>query len=113
MRILVVENDRKVLSFIRQGLEEEKHTMETAADSDTTLDLILGSDPHDLIVLDVMLPKHDSFGVLKAARQAGMHAPIIMLTARNSIADKITKLDLGTDDYLTKPFAFEELLAQM
>src|SRR6185369_7152951 len=89
MRILVVEDDRKVASFIRQGLEEEGHTVEAAADGDAALDLLLGADPYDLIVLDVMLPKRDSF------------------------ADKVTGLDLGADDYLAKPFAFDELLARV
>src|SRR6058998_216989 len=102
MRILVVEDDRKVLSFIRQGLGEEGHTVETAADGDAALELLLASDPYDLIVLDVMLPKRDGFAVLKAARQAGVHSPVIMLTARDSVADKVTGLDLGADDYLAR-----------
>src|SRR5207302_6218197 len=113
MRILVVEDDRKVLGFIRQGLEEEGHTVETAADGDGALDLLLATDPYDLIVLDVMLPKRDGFAVLKAARQAGVHSPVIMLTARDSVADKVAGLDLGADDYLAKPFAFDELLARV
>src|SRR5213593_655840 len=113
MRILVVEDDRKVLSFIRQGLGEEGHTVETAADGDAALELLLASDPYDLIVLDVMLPKRDGFAVLKAARKGGVRAPVLMLTARDSVADKVTGLDLGADDYLVKPFAFEELLARV
>jgi DNA-binding response OmpR family regulator len=113
MRILVVEDDRKVSSFIRQGLEEEGHTVEAASDGDVALELLLGGDPYDLIVLDVLLPKRDGFGVLKAARQAGVHSPVIMLTARDTVADKVTGLDLGADDYLAKPFAFEELLARV
>jgi two-component system, OmpR family, copper resistance phosphate regulon response regulator CusR len=113
MRILVVEDDRKVASFIRQGLEEEGHTVEAAADGDAALDLLLGADPYDLIVLDVMLPKRDGFAVLKAARQSGVLSPVIMLTARDSVADKVTGLDLGADDYLAKPFAFDELLARV
>ena len=113
MRILVVEDDRKVASFIRQGLEEEGHTVEAAADGDGALELLLAGNPYDLIVLDVMLPKRDGFAVLKAARQAGVRAPVIMLTARDSVADKVTGLDLGADDYLAKPFAFDELLARV
>jgi DNA-binding response OmpR family regulator len=113
MRILVVEDDRKVASFIRQGLEEEGHTVDAAADGDAALDLLLGADPYDLIVLDVMLPKRDGFAVLKAARQSGVLSPVIMLTARDSVADKVTGLDLGADDYLAKPFAFDELLARV
>jgi len=113
MRILVVEDDRKVASFIRQGLVEEGHTVETAADGDGALKLLVEGEPYDLIVLDVMLPGRDGFAVLKGARQAGVHAPVIMLTARDSVADKVTGLDLGADDYLAKPFAFEELLARV
>ncbi len=113
MRVLVVEDDRKVSSFIRQGLEEEGHTVDVAADGDAALDLLLAEDSYDLIVLDVMLPKRDGFAVLKAARQAGVRAPVIMLTARDTVADKVTGLDLGADDYLAKPFAFEELLARV
>src|SRR5258708_34870425 len=113
MRILVVEDDRKVASFIRQGLEEEGHTVEAAADGDAALDLLLGADPYDLIVLDVMLPKRDGFAVLKAARQSGVLSPVIMLTARDSVADKVTGLALGADDYLAKPFALDELLARV
>jgi heavy metal response regulator len=113
MRILVVEDDRKVASFIRQGLVEEGHTVETAADGDSALKLLVEGEPYDLIVLDVMLPGRDGFAVLKSARQAGVHAPVIMLTARDSVADKVTGLDLGADDYLAKPFAFEELLARV
>src|SRR5439155_6263841 len=113
MRILVVEDDRKVASFIRQGLVEEGHTVETAADGDSALKLLVEGEPYDLIVLDVMLPGRDGFAVLKSARQAGVHAPVIMLTARDNVADKVTGLDLGADDYLAKPFAFEELLARV
>jgi len=113
MRILVVEDDRKVASFIRQGLVEEGHTVETAADGDGALELLVEGEPYDLIVLDVMLPGRDGFAVLTGARQAGVHAPVIMLTARDSVADKVTGLDLGADDYLAKPFAFEELLARV
>src|SRR5262249_14135818 len=113
MRILVVEDDRKVSSFIRQGLEEEGHTVESAADGDAALDLILAGDPYDLIVLDVMLPKPDGFAGLKAARQAGVTARVIMLTGGDTVADKVAGLALGADDYLAKPFAFDELLARV
>src|SRR5437879_6264257 len=111
MRILVVEDDRKVSNFIRQGLEEEGHTVETAGDGAGALELLLEGEPYDLIVLDVMLPGRDGFAVLRAARKGGVHAPVLMLTARDSVADKVTGLDLGADDYLVKPFAFEEFLA--
>jgi DNA-binding response OmpR family regulator len=113
MRILVVEDERKVASFIRQGLEEEGHAVELAGDGAEALDLVLGGPAYDLIVLDLMLPKRDGFGVLRALRERGVATPVLVLTARDSVGDKVTGFDLGADDYLTKPFAFEELLARV
>ena len=113
MRILVVEDERKVASFIRQGLEEEGHAVETAADGAEALDLILAGPPYDLIVLDLMLPKRDGFGVLRGLRARGVGTPVLVLTARDSVADKVAGFDLGADDYVTKPFAFEEFLARV
>jgi DNA-binding response OmpR family regulator len=112
MRILLVEDERKVASFICQGLEEEGHAVDLAKDGEAALDLLRG-EPYDLVVLDVMLPRRDGFSVLRAARQAGLTAPVLMLTARDAVADKVVGLDLGADDYLTKPFAFEEFLARV
>ncbi len=113
MRILVVEDDRKVASFIRQGLQEEGHTVEVAGDGATALDLVLEGPPYDLVVLDVMLPKRDGFAVLKTLRDRRVATPVIVLTARDSVSDKVTGLDIGADDYLTKPFAFDEFLARV
>jgi DNA-binding response OmpR family regulator len=113
MRILVAEDERKVASFIRQGLEEEGHAVEVAADGETALDLIVEGPPYDLIVLDVMLPKRDGFAILRALRKRGVSTPVLVLTARDSVADKVAGLDVGADDYLTKPFAFEEFLARV
>jgi heavy metal response regulator len=113
MRILVVEDERKVASFIRQGLEEEGHAVEVAADGDAALELALDDHPYDLIVLDVMLPRRDGFKVLKALREQRIGSPVLLLTARDSVHDKVTGLDLGADDYLTKPFAFDEFLARI
>ena len=113
MRILVVEDERKVASFLRQGLEEEGHAVEIAGDGAAALDHVLGSEGYDLVVLDVMLPKGDGFEVLKTMRQHKVQTPVLMLTARDGVADKVTGLDLGADDYLTKPFAFEEFLARV
>ena len=112
MRVLVVEDERKVASFIRRGLQEEGHAVEVAPDGDAALDLVLG-DPYDLVVLDLMLPKRDGFAVLKALREERIGTPVLILTAREGVADKVTGLDLGADDYLTKPFAFEEFLARV
>ena len=113
MRVLVVEDERKVASFIRQGLEEEGHSVEVAGDGMTGLDLIMGSPGYDLIVLDVMLPRLDGFSVLKKLREGRIPAPVLLLTARDTVSDKVSGLDLGADDYLTKPFAFDEFLARV
>src|SRR5439155_23235265 len=112
MRILVVEDERKVASFIRQGLEEEGHAVEVARDGAEAVGLLSGP-PYDLIVLDVMLPRRDGFAVLRELRGRGVATPVLMLTARDAVADKVTGLDLGADDYLTKPFAFAEFLARV
>lgn len=113
MRVLVVEDERKVASFIRRGLQEEGHAVEVAPDGAVALDLVLGDPPYDLVVLDLMLPQRDGFAVLKALREHRIGTPVLILTARESVADKVTGLDLGADDYLTKPFAFEEFLARV
>ena len=113
MRILVAEDERKVASFIRQGLAEEGYAVDVATDGAAALELALGGTPYDLIVLDVMLPRRDGFAVLRALREHRMGAPVLLLTARDSVPDKVTGLDLGADDYLTKPFAFDEFLARV
>ena len=113
MRILVVEDERKVASFLRQGLAEEGHAVEVAPDGDMALDLITEEPAYDLIVLDLMLPKRDGLSVLKTLRAQHLQSPVLVLTARDGVADKVAGLDLGADDYLTKPFAFEELLARV
>ena len=113
MRILVVEDDRKVASFIRKGLEEEGHAVEVAGDGAAAVERATDGAPWDLVILDVMLPKGDGFGVLKTLRQEGLRMPVLMLTARDAVGDKVTGLDLGADDYLSKPFAFEEFLARV
>jgi two-component system copper resistance phosphate regulon response regulator CusR len=109
----VVEDERKVASFLRQGLQEEGHAVEVAADGAVALDLLLGEPGYDLIVLDLMLPKRDGWDVLKTLRQRGVGTPVLVLTARDTVPDKVAGLDRGADDYLTKPFAFEEFLARV
>ena len=113
MRILVVEDDRKVARFVRQGLSEEGHAVEIAKDGSEALAFAFTEPTYDLIVLDVMLPGQDGFGVLKTLRAHKVAVPVLMLTARDSVTDKVAGLDLGADDYLTKPFAFEEFLARV
>ncbi len=112
MRILVIEDERKVASFIKRGLEEERYIVETAADGQLGLDLALNN-VFDAIVLDVMLPKLDGYSVLRAIRDEGNATPVIMLTARGTTEDRVQGLDLGADDYLSKPFHFEELAARL
>ena len=113
MRILVVEDERKVASFLRQGLEEEGHAVEVAGDGAVALDLMQGDPAYDLVVLDVMLPKRDGFEVLRMLRAQKIRTPVLMLTARDGVADRVAGLDGGADAYLTKPFAFEEFLARV
>jgi heavy metal response regulator len=112
MRILVVEDDRKVASFIRKGLAEEGYAVDVATDGETGL--AMGLDRlHDLIILDVMLPAKPGFQVVRELRRAKVPTPILLLTARDTVEDKVQGLDAGADDYLTKPFAFAELLARV
>ena len=113
MRVLVVEDERKVASFIRQGLEEEGHAVEVFTDGEAALEALLAGPSPDLVVLDVMLPRRDGFSVLRKLRERRVATPVLLLTARDAVSDKVTGLDLGADDYLTKPFAFEEFLARV
>ena len=112
MRILVVEDETKVSAFIRQALEEEGYAVDVAADGDTGLRFAL-STQYDLILLDWLLPGRDGLEVCRAVRSAGCPVPILMLTARETVADRIAGLDTGADDYLTKPFALGELMARV
>jgi DNA-binding response OmpR family regulator len=93
MRILVVEDERKVASFLRQGLEEEGHAVEVAGDGAVALDLMQGDQAYDLVVLDVMLPKRDGFEVLRMLRAQKIRTPVLMLTARDGVADRVAGLD--------------------
>ena len=112
MRILLVEDEKKVASFIKKGLEEEYHSVDVAFDGKSGLHLALTGE-HDLIILDVMLPYKDGFSVLKEIRKEKISTPVLFLTAKDTVSDKVQGLDIGADDYLPKPFAFEELLARV
>ena len=112
MRLLVIEDEQKVANFIRQGLEEEGYAVDHAADGTSGLQMALEG-LHDVIVLDVMLPKLDGLSVLQQLRQQHVTTPVLLLTVRATIEDKVLGLDAGADDYLTKPFAFEEFVARV
>jgi len=112
MRILVVEDEKKVSSFIKRGLEEEKYEVETAFDGEDGLKLATEKQ-FDLIILDWMLPKKDGLTMVKEIRENKIVTPVLMLTAKDSLEDIIAGLDSGSDDYVTKPFAFAELLARV
>jgi DNA-binding response OmpR family regulator len=111
-RILIVEDDPAMSVALRDGFEFEQHSVEMAPDGSEGLRLATRGD-HDLIILDVMLPKKSGLDVCKELRKNGSHTPIIMLTARGQEIDKIVGLKLGADDYVTKPFSFMELLARV
>ena len=112
MRILVVEDEKKVAGFIKKGLEEETYAVDVAYDGEDGLHLGSG-DQYDLIVLDIMLPKMDGLEVLSQLRDQGRDVPILLLTAKDAVDDRVAGLNKGADDYLTKPFAFSELLARV
>jgi DNA-binding response OmpR family regulator len=111
-RILVVEDERKVLRGLQRGLEQEGYQVVTAASGEAGLELAV-SQPFDGIVLDLMLPGRDGLQVLAELRRAGKTVPVLVLTARDAVEDRVTGLDAGADDYLIKPFAFAELLARL
>jgi heavy metal response regulator len=112
MRILVVEDEKKVAAFIKRGLEEEGYTVDIAYDGAEGVQLA-DSAAYDLLIMDVMLPKKDGLTVVKELRQSGKCTPVLMLTARDTTDDIVAGLDAGSDDYLTKPFAFAELSARV
>jgi DNA-binding response OmpR family regulator len=112
MKVLLVEDDRKVAGFIEQGLKEEGYVVDAAADGEEATMLAHVYD-YDLILLDVMLPKKNGFQVAMELRREGRNTPILMLTSRDAVEDVVRGLDAGADDYLAKPFRFEELLARV
>lgn len=111
MRILIVEDEKKMAAVIKKGLEAENHRVTLAFDG--RIGLELGSTDFDVIVLDLMLPLIDGFEVARRLRKNGTQTPILMLTARDAVPDIVKGLDLGADDYLTKPFSFEVFLARL
>ena len=112
MKILIVDDEQSLLDQLKRALEGQRYMVETAIDGEEALDKLFET-PYDLIILDIMLPKRDGLSVLREIRQDGMTTPVLMLTARGEIGDKIKGLDLGADDYLPKPFSLDELLARI
>ncbi len=112
MKILVVEDEEKVADFIKKGLTEEKFEVEIAKNGLEALEKVF-SNNYDVIILDIMLPEIDGNEVLKRMRDKGIDTPVIMLTAKDELEDKITSFNIGCDDYITKPFSFEELLLRI
>ncbi|KNH26843.1 MULTISPECIES: heavy metal response regulator transcription factor [unclassified Pseudomonas] len=112
MKLLIVEDQPKTGHYLRQGLTEAGFTTELAADGNTGQQLALSGD-YALLILDVMLPGRDGWQILQAVRGAGLDTPVLFLTARDAVEDRVHGLELGADDYLVKPFAFSELLARV
>jgi two-component system, OmpR family, response regulator len=112
MRILLVEDDVKIASFINKGLKAAGYAVDHAADGERGLHLAL-TEPYDTAIIDIMLPKMDGLSLIERMRREKVHTPVITLTAKGSIEDRVKGLQTGSDDYLTKPFAFSELLARV
>ncbi|MCC7174775.1 MAG: response regulator transcription factor [Bryobacterales bacterium] len=112
MRILLVEDDPRVAGFIARGLREQAYAVDTAGDGEQALELAAASE-YDAVILDVLLPRKDGYAVCRQLRDEGSRVPILMLTARGAVDDRIAGLDCGADDYLAKPFDFRELLARL
>ncbi len=112
MRILIVEDEKKVSRFLANGFAAEAYATDIAEDGERGAALAR-TEPYDVIVLDIMLPKKDGMHVLKEIRQAGVATPVIMLTSKSDVEDRVEGLNLGADDYVPKPFAFSELLARI
>lgn len=112
MRILVVEDEKKIANLIKRGLKEEGYAVDLAADG-VEGEFLASTNQYDVIILDVMLPKMDGIALCESLRSKKVSAPIIMVTAKDAVSDKVKGLDRGADDYLTKPFAFDELLARI
>ncbi len=112
MRILVVEDEHKIANSIKKGLEQESYAVDVVFDGNNGFDLASTED-YDVIILDLLLPEIDGLTICKKLREEKIHIPILILTAKGGLNDKVEGLDAGADDYLTKPFAFEELLARV
>jgi len=112
MKILVVEDEKKVAKFLKQGLEEERYAVDIAHDG-AQGEAMASTGSYDLIILDILLPRKDGILLLRDLRSKQIRTPVLMLTAKSALEDKVEGLDSGADDYLTKPFAFAELVARV
>lgn len=112
MKVLIIEDEHKIANLLKQGLEQERFIADVAYDGTSGFDLA-SSEPFDAIILDRLLPGIDGLEICKKLREQGTHTPILMLTAKGQLIDRVEGLNSGADDYLTKPFAFEELLARI
>jgi DNA-binding response OmpR family regulator len=112
MRILIIEDEHKIANSLKKGLEQELFTVDVAYDGENGFDLA-STEEYDIIVLDRLLPKVEGIEICKKLREQNIHSPILMLTAKGQIQDRVDGLNSGADDYLVKPFAFEELLARI
>jgi two-component system copper resistance phosphate regulon response regulator CusR len=112
VKILIIEDDTKTVAYLQKGMAEYGFVVDTTTSGDDGLHLAEGT-RYDLIILDIMLPGRDGWSVLAELRQRGLHMPVLFLTARDSVQDRVKGLELGADDYLIKPFAFSELLARI
>ncbi len=112
MRILLIEDDKKIASFITKGMKEAGFTVDHASDGETGLDLAL-SESYDAAIVDIMLPKLDGLTLINQLRSSNIKTPVLILSAKHSVEDRVKGLQTGSDDYLTKPFAFSELLARI
>ena len=112
MRVLVVEDEHKIAHAIKKGLEQEKYAVDVVYDGNDGYDFASG-EPYDLIILDRMLPGMDGIELCRKLREEQVHTPVLMLTAKGQIEDRVEGLDTGADDYMSKPFAFNELLARI
>jgi DNA-binding response OmpR family regulator len=112
MRILVADDDRRLTSIVKRGLMEEAYAVDVAYDGEES-EYLAEINPYDLVILDIMMPKKDGIEVCRELRAKSVNTPILMLTARDAVEDRVKGLDAGADDYLVKPFAFNELLARV